>query len=131
MENNFSKIKNYILELGLNISLEKEDDQILVIQDENLGIKSLVIGCADPILIMEQYILDVKNANKEVFQELLQKNRDIVHGAFVLDETGGKVIFRDTLQIENLDKNELEGSINSLTMLLSEYGSKLIEFSKN
>tara|TARA_B100001778_G_scaffold271476_1_gene233476 strand:+ start:2227 stop:2622 length:396 start_codon:yes stop_codon:yes gene_type:complete len=131
MENNFSKIKNYILELGLNISLEKEDDQILVIQDENLGIKNLVIGCADPILIMEQYILDVKNANKEVFQELLQKNRDIVHGAFVLDETGGKVIFRDTLQIENLDKNELEGSINSLTMLLSEYGSKLIEFSKN
>ena len=131
MENNFSKIKNYILELGLNISLEKEDDQILVIQDENLGIKNLVIGCADPILIMEQYILDVKNANQEVFQELLQKNRDIVHGAFVLDETGGKVIFRDTLQIENLDKNELEGSINSLTMLLSEYGSKLIEFSKN
>tara|TARA_Y100000739_G_scaffold41516_1_gene31445 strand:- start:107 stop:502 length:396 start_codon:yes stop_codon:yes gene_type:complete len=131
MENNFSKIKNYILELGLNISLEKEDDQILVIQDENLGIKNLVIGCADPILIMEQYILDVKNANKEIFQELLQKNRDIVHGAFVLDETGGKVIFRDTLQIENLDKNELEGSINSLTMLLSEYGSKLIEFSKN
>ena len=63
MENNFSKIKNYILELGLNISLEKEDDQILVIQDENLGIKNLVIGCADPILIMEQYILDVKNAN--------------------------------------------------------------------
>jgi hypothetical protein len=80
---------------------------------------------------MEQYILDVKNENKEIFQELLQKNRDIVHGAFVLDETGGKVIFRDTLQIENLDKNELEGSINSLTMLLSEYGSKLIEFSKN
>lgn len=131
MENNFSKIKNYILELGLNISLEKEDDQILVIQNENLGIKNLVIGCADPILIMEQYILDVKNENKEIFQELLQKNRDIVHGAFVLDETGGKVIFRDTLQIENLDKNELEGSINSLTMLLSEYGSKLIEFSKN
>ena len=119
------------MELGLNISLAKEDDQILVIQDENLGIKNLVIGCADPILIMEQYILDVKNANKEVFQELLQKNRDIVHGAFVLDETGGKVIFRDTLQIENLDKNELEVSINSLTMLLSEYGSKLIEFSKN
>ena len=129
MENNFSKIKNYILELGLNISLEKEDDQILVIQDENLGIKNLVIGCADPILIMEQYILDVKNANKEVFQELLQKNRDIVHGAFVLDETGGKVIFRDTLQIENLDKNELEGSINSLTMLLSIVESK--PFSKN
>ena len=131
MENNFNKIKNYIVELGFDISLENIDDQVFVIQDENLGIKNLVIGCADPILIMEQFILDVKNASMEIFKELLQKNRDIVHGAFVLDETGEKVIFRDTLQIENLDKNELEGSINSLTLLLSEYGSRLIEFSKN
>lgn len=131
MDNNFNKIRNYILELGFDISIENKDDQVFVIQDENLGIKNLVIGCADPILIMEQFILDVKNASMELFQELLQKNRDIVHGAFVLDETGGKVIFRDTLQMENLDKNELEGSINSLTLLLSEYGSRLIEFSKN
>ena len=131
MENNFNKIKNYIVELGFDISLENIDDQVFVIQDENLGIKNLVIGCADPILIMEQFILDVKNASMQIFKELLQKNRDIVHGAFVLDETGEKVIFRDTLQIENLDKNELEGSINSLTLLLSEYGSRLIEFSKN
>jgi hypothetical protein len=131
MENNFNKIRNYIVELGFDISIENKDDQVFVIQDENLGIKNLVIGCADPILIMEQFILDVKTASMEVFQELLQKNRDIIHGAFVLDETGGKVIFRDTLQMENLDKNELEGSINSLTLLLSEYGSRLIEFSKN
>jgi|TARA_B100001173_G_scaffold311466_1_gene328806 hypothetical protein len=131
MDNNFTKIKNYILELGFNISLEKEEDQVFVIQDENIGIKNLVIGCADPILIIEQFILDIKVGSKEIFQELLQKNRDIVHGAFVLNETGEKVIFRDTLQIENLDKNELEGSINSLTLLLSEYGGRLIEFSKN
>lgn len=131
MENNFSKVKNYILELGFNISIENEDDQVLVIQDENVGIKNLVIGCADPILIMEQYILDVTDPNNNMFKELLQKNRDIVHGAFVLDETGNKVIFRDTLQLENLDRNELEGSINSLTLLLSEYGGRLIEFSKN
>ncbi|MBL57991.1 MAG: molecular chaperone Tir [Flavobacteriales bacterium] len=131
MENNFDKIKNYIMELGFDISVENKDDQVFVIQDENLGIKNLVIGCADPILIMEQFILDVQHSSKEMFQELLQKNRDIVHGAFVLDETGGKVIFRDTLQLENLDKNELEGSINSLTLLLSEYGGRLIEFSKN
>ena len=131
MENNFSKVRNYILELGFNISIENEDDQVFVIQDENIGIKNLVIGCSDPILIMEQYILDVPNSNNNMFKELLQKNRDIVHGAFVLDETGDKVIFRDTLQLENLDRNELQGSINSLTLLLSEYGGRLIEFSKN
>ena len=69
MENNFDKIKNYIMELGFDISVENKDDQVFVIQDENLGIKNLVIGCADPILIMEQFILDVQHSSKEMFQE--------------------------------------------------------------
>ena len=123
MSDNFQKIKNYIIELGHTVTHENIEDQVFVIDNENLGIKNLVIGCAEPILIIEQYIF-------EMFRELLQKNRDIVHGAFVLDETGEKIIFRDTLQIENLDQNELEGSINSLTLLLSEYGNRLIELSK-
>ena len=63
--------------------------------------------------------------------QLLQKNRDIVHGAFVIDETGKKVIFRDTLQIENLDLNEIEGTLTSLSLLLSEYSNEIIFFSKN
>ena len=83
------------------------------------------------ILIMEQNIFDINPNNTTVFKELLKKNRDIVHGAFVLNESGDKVIFRDTLQLENLDLNELEGSINSLGLLLSEYSSELIKFSKN
>lgn len=66
----------------------------------------------------------------EVYKELLIKNRDIVHGAFVLDENGEKVIFRDTLQTENLDQNELIATINSLSLLLSEYSADMIRFSK-
>jgi hypothetical protein len=61
---------------------------------------------------------------------LLIKNRDIVHGAFVLDESGEKVIFRDTLQTENLNKNELIATINSLSLLISEYSTEMISFSK-
>ena len=57
-------------------------------------------------------------------------NRDIIHGAFVLDDDGDKVIFRDTLQIENLDLNEIEASLNSLSLLLSEYSEQIIKFSK-
>lgn len=128
---NFNKVKNYVLDLGYNITHENIQDEIIVIEDEQTGIKNLVLGCADPILIMEQFILNIKTNNSTVFQELLKKNRDIIHGAFVLDESGEKVIFRDTLQIENLDKNELEGSLNSLTLLLSEYSNQLISFSKN
>jgi hypothetical protein len=131
MRDTYEKVKGYLMDLDHTIVREDEANGILVVDNESLGIKNLVIGCLDPILIMEQFILELKSADNGVCRELLQKNRDIIHGAFVLDESGEKLIFRDTLQVENIDLNELEGSINSLTLLLSEYSSELIKFSKN
>jgi hypothetical protein len=131
MREQFKTIKNYLIELNYNITHEDEEEGVLIIQDHDKGINNLILGIASPILIMEQYIFKISNPSETVFQQLLQKNRDIVHGAFVLDESGEKVIFRDTLQIENIDLNELEGSINSLSLLLSEYSENIIQFSKS
>lgn len=131
MKEQFKTIKNYLIELNYNITHENEEEGVLVIQDYDKGISNLILGIASPILVMEQYIFKISNPSEKIFQQLLQKNRDIVHGAFVLDESGEKVIFRDTLQIENIDLNELEGSINSLSLLLSEYSENIIQFSKS
>jgi hypothetical protein len=130
MERSFIKVKNYLIELKCHITFEDEPDGIIIIDNKERGINKLVLGCADPLLIMEQFLFELKADNADVFKSLLIKNRDIVHGAFVLDETGTKVIFRDTLQIENLDLNEVEGSINSLGLLLSEFSNQIIKFSK-
>ena len=130
MKNHFNITRDYLLELNFSITRENREDGIMVVQKENSGIKNLILGVAPPILIMEQFIFSVNNQTEKVFKSLLQKNRDIIHGAFVLDETGKKVIFRDTLQIENMDLNELEGSLNSLSLLMSEYSEHIIEFSK-
>jgi hypothetical protein len=130
METHFNTIKNHLLELNYSITHEDKEDGVIVIQKLEEGINNLILGIANPILIMEQFIFKVNNENNSIFKELLQKNRDIIHGAFVLDESGEKVIFRDTLQLENLDRNELEGSINSLSLLLSEYSENIIAFSK-
>jgi len=56
----------------------------------------------------------------------LQMNRNLIHGAFVVDEEMRNVIFRDTLQLENLDYNEFEGTINSLSLGLAEYSRELL-----
>ena len=131
MENNyFQKVKEYLQELDYNIVTEDPEDEVFVVENEPEGIKNLVIGCADPILIMEQFLLEVHDTSGEVYKDLLKKNRDIIHGAFVLDESGTKLIFRDTLQLANLDLNELEASLNSLSLLMSEYYDELIQFSK-
>ncbi len=130
MNVHFNKTKNFLLELNFTICKEIETDGIFVIEKENFGIKNLIIGVAYPILIMEQFIFKVNQPNEAMFKALLQKNRDIIHGAFVLDEKGERVIFRDTLQLENLDLNELEASLNALSLLLSEYSDQIIQFSK-
>ena len=131
MSEYFSKVQSYLMELDYAISYQNETEGVFVIENENAGIRNLVVACAEPILIIEQFLFEVHEKRQDVFKNLLIKNRDIVHGAFVLDETGSKVIFRDTLQIENLDLNELEASINSLSLLLGEYSDELIEFSKH
>ena len=131
MCNNFQKVKNYLIELDCHILIEDSQDKIFVIENESEGITNMVIGIAEPILILEQYIFEIKEIRMETYKDLLKKNRDIVHGALVLDESGSKVIFRDTLQIENLDLNELQASIQSLGLFLSENSKQIIQYSKN
>jgi hypothetical protein len=131
MDAHYQKVRDYLLELDFEIMQENEEDGVFWVESEDAGIKSLVLGIADPILIMEQFICEIAKPSEDVFKKLLVKNRDIIHGAFVLDETGKNLLFRDTLQIENLDLNELEGSLNSLSLLLSEYSDELIKMSKN
>ena len=130
MKDHYDIIKSYLEQLNYTISNENKADGIIMVQKESEGIKNLILGIAEPILIMEQYLFKINHSSEAILRKLLQKNRDIVHGAFVLDETGDVVIFRDTLQLENLDLNELEGSINSLCLLLSEYYDQIIDFSK-
>ena len=128
MENNFDKVREYLTDLRYSIVTEVVEDGIFVIEKEDEGIKNMVVAVAEPIVILEQYLFDIKEDSMEMYKALLQKNQDIIHGAFVIDESGKKVLFRDTLQLENLDLNELEGSLNSLILLLGEWSGQIIKF---
>ena len=130
MSQYFDTVKEYLLEMGFYFDQEDESEELVVINDEEKGIKNCVIDCEDPIVIIEQMIMTVPKDDKKLYKRLLQINRYIVCGAFVLDEDGKWIIFRDTLQLANLDKNELEGSINSLSLALAEHAGELLSFAK-
>ena len=127
----FDKVKEYLMEMEYSILVEDTENEVFVVESHENGISNLMIGVADPIIIIEQYLFDLNNNVGEVSKQLLMKNRDIVHGAFVMDDDGKKVLFRDTLQVDTLDYEELEGSLTSLALLLSEYTDEIIGFSKN
>ncbi len=127
----FVRVKEYIYQLGYDIVSEDEAEEIVVINKEEEGISGMVLDCEDPILILEQGIMDVPSSRKEeLFQHLLIVNRNLIHGAFVLDADAKKVIFRDTLQLENLDLNELEASISALSLGLAEYAGSFLDFAQ-
>ena len=126
----FEKVKDFLLDMGFVMSHEESQEELVVIEDEERGIKNLVIDCEAPILILEQVIMLMPKDSSDFCKRLLQINRTLVHGAFVLDEEGTTLLFRDTLQLENLDRNELEGSIDALSLALAEYGSELVSFAR-
>ncbi|RMH96266.1 MAG: molecular chaperone Tir [Calditrichaeota bacterium] len=131
MESKFELVKSYLLELDLKIVHEDEAEELVVVEDPENGIQNLVIDCEAPILVLEQPIMPVPKNPGDLFKRLLQMNRTLVHGAFVLNEDATTVLFRDTLQLEHLDLNELEASIDALSLALAEHGEELLKYARS
>jgi hypothetical protein len=130
MGSHFDKVKYYLTELNLPIIKEDTKEELVIVTFEELGIKNMIIDCEEPILVIEQVIMNVPTKTGDLYKRLLQINRTLLHGAFVIDEEAKYILFRDTLQLENLDINELEASIRALTMALAENSSELLRFHK-
>lgn len=126
MSDVFERVKEHLLEMGLPIVREDAAEQLVVVTDEDRAIHQLIVDCEDRVLVLEQLILELpESAGADALRSLLRMNRQLVHGAFVLDEDG-RVLFRDTLELENLDANELAASIEALSLGLAEFGSELL-----
>ncbi|MBU2548487.1 MAG: YbjN domain-containing protein [Proteobacteria bacterium] len=130
MSEKFALVKQYLHDMEMVIVSEDPVEELVVVENEDHGLKNLVIDCEDTILVIEQAIMKVPNEPGDLFKRLLQMNRLLVHGAFVLDEEARTILFRDTLQLENLDRNELEGSIQSLSLGLAEFSSVLLDYAR-
>lgn len=128
MSGKFELVKNYLFDMGVSITEEDLKEELFIVENEENGIKNLIIDCEDSILIIEQVIMMVPAEPKDLFKRLLQMNRELVHGAFVMDSDAEYILFRDTLQLENLDRNELEASLHALSLALAEYGEDLLGY---
>lgn len=128
MSEHWPRVQEYVLELDLKVVHTDAAEELLIVEDEGNGIKNLVIDCEDPILVLEQLILDLPaDVDTDFYRRLLQMNRTLVHGAFVLDAKSQRLFWRDTLRLSTLDLGELEGSISALSLALAEYASELLE----
>lgn len=123
-------VKEYLIEMGMTIVEEDAGEQLFIVDKEDDGIKHMIVDCEDEILVVEQAIMPMANADAASYKRLLEINRELLHGAFCLNTEDGMLIYRDTLQLSSLDINELEASVRALSLALAEFSSELLAFAK-
>lgn len=112
-------IEGYLIEL--NQPFEQLEDGIWVLNDEEDHVPNVVILHSPPIITFRVKLMDVpEHRRAELFDKLLRLNAtDMIAGAYGIDQDD--VVIVDTLQSENLDFNEFQASIESLSLAIAEH----------
>jgi len=113
------KVRSYLLDLGL--SYEEVGDGTFLINDEEKGLKNIVVMVSEPLVIVRVKVMETPDSDREsLYEELLRLNaEDLVHGAYALE--GDHVILIDTLELETLDLEELRSSFEAIGLALVQH----------
>ena len=91
-----------------------------------------VLRVDPPLVVLRVHVGDVDgdaSLNGELYQKLLTINaKSLVHCSFGLEE--GKIVLSSALELENLDYNELEATLDEIDVTLAQQVAKLVEISK-
>jgi Tir chaperone protein (CesT) family len=109
---------------------EVSDGMWLAYPDEEHGGAPVVISHSPPLLVFRLKVLDVPRDGEkcaQLYKRLLQANAsEMVHAAYGLEEED--VILTDSLQLENLDFNEFQATVDSFQMAMATQMEALTPF---
>ncbi|HUJ75552.1 MAG TPA: hypothetical protein VL359_11865 [bacterium] len=113
------KVEAFLVKLGL--SFHEAAPGTWVISHSEVGLETLLVHLAEPLVILRTHVMPVPQANREkLFLELLHLNAtDMVHGAYAVD--GSDIIIIDTLEAETMDLEELQASIDAIGLALAQH----------
>ncbi len=118
-------IEAFLLRSGL--PFEEVADGMWVIQGANDS-QQMVLKLAPPVLVCRVHVMDApRESREECFRTLLELNAgDMVHGAYGLE--GDKIVISDALELENLDFNEFQATVDDITLAVADHYSRLARF---
>ena len=99
-----------------------------LVRDRSWG-EHIAIKAAGPLLLFRVKVLELHEVEDKasLYEELLVLNAtDLVHGSYGISE--GAVVLTCTLEIENLDYNELQAVLDDLSLALANHYEKLTRF---
>lgn len=116
-------IKEYLHHMGAEYELVK--DGVWIVKLKDTDIDNLVISLLPPVVIFRINLMPIpQKRREEFFRHLLEINgTEMVHGAYGIE--GDKIIIVDTLELENMDFNEFEASIEALYFAVTHHFDEL------
>jgi hypothetical protein len=120
-------VESYLIRMELDF--EEIDEGMWMVRSGPEG-AGLVLNHTPPVLVFRAKVLDLPEDDARcaaLYRRLLELNAtDLVHGAYALEESD--VILTETVELENLDFNEFQATIDSIFMALAGHAEELSPF---
>lgn len=116
-------IETYLNRLGT--PYDEIEEGFWVIRDED---GQIVVRHDPPVIVFRAKLADVpKNGREALFQRLLKLNAtEMISGAYGLEDDS--IVIVASLQSENLDFNEFQAAVDSLTLAMTTHAPELKRF---
>jgi hypothetical protein len=113
------KIESYLMKLSL--TFQEAGATGWLVSDPEKGLFNLLMMIVDSLLLMRVDVMQVPEKGKDkLFEELLKLNaKDMVHGAYGID--GKTIVILDSLELETLDIEEFQASIDAIGLALAQH----------
>jgi hypothetical protein len=96
------------------------------------GMPTVAIRVDPPLVVVRVKVGDVEKGGNplELFRALLELNaRQLVHSSYGLDD--GRVVLSSALELENLDFNELQATLDEIDVALAQQLPELTRLAKD
>ena len=116
-------LESYLIRMDLDF--EEVDEGMFLIQPRNDG-PPVVVHHSPPLLLVRLKVMEMPEGQDlgELFKNLLVWNAtDVVHGAYGIDEED--LVLTDTLELESLDFQELQASLESMQMASASHMNQI------
>ncbi len=119
-------IESYLARAEVQYEVVGEDGMWLV-RDTSLG-ENIAIKASEPLLLFRVKVLDLAGVSDRaaLYEALLKLNAtDLVHGSYGISDDA--IVLTCTLEMENLDYNELQAVLDDFSVALANHYERLAE----
>ena len=122
-------LESFISRLNDGVNSEEVDGGIWVLSPGD-DRAQIVVSYDPPVVVFRVNVMDLPEAEgqrNDLMKRLLELNAEgLVHGSYGIE--GSRVILSDALQLENLDFNDFQASLDSISLALASHMPGLAAF---